>query len=472
MLATLLLDYLDHRRLPAATWEDSTALHRALCEAAPELYLHLLADPRADVSHKRQVLLTLITHPAARGIDWRRMVEMLGRLPPAEGLQVLDVLRTSMTNRRRAREVGLAFLLGHAQFPNLAAGHRQRLIRLFRHVLGERTWSACCRYLANKPPEGEAFLQRKLLRFATDETVARETLAFLAGVAFTPTHPLLMKSAAARRSIREGAGLPRETLFGLRVRFQPRPTDSQIRLLAGVEETATRADGPLTALYKKALFGELSQEAAAQQLAAQHEHLVGLLPLVETRLALVLDLSGSAVSSGERMYHPSALGLALARMLQQHVREVSLHLVGGSSLVEGAAVTALENGMLLRPQGASDLASGILEAARQHSPEGGRPQAILVITDGYENLRQGDAAEVVRGLRQLGLTMPVYQLLPLFAASEDVSQRALGEPIQVLPVEHEVGVGEVLARLRLSAGGPAQLSEPELEQVRRLVVAQ
>jgi hypothetical protein len=465
MLATLLLDYLDHRRLPAVTWEDATALHRALCEAAPELYLHLLADPRADVSHKRQVLLTLITHPAARGIAWRSMVEVLRRLPPAEGLQVLDVLRTSMTNRRRAREVGLAFLLGHAQFPDLAAGHRQRLIRLFRHLLGERTWSSCCRYLANKPPEGEAFLRRKLLRFATDETLARETLAFLAGVAFTPTHPLLVKSAAARRSIGEGAGLPRETLFGLRVRFQPRPTDSQIRLLAGVEETATRADGPLTALYKKALFGELSQEAAAQQLAAQHEHLVATLPLVETRLALVLDLSGSAVSSGERMYHPAALGLALARVLQQRAREVSLHLVGGA-LHAGDAALSLENGALLRPQGASDLASGILEAARQ------QPQAILVITDGYENLRQGDAAEVARGLRQLGLTMPIYQLLPLFAASEDVSQRVLGEPIQVLPVEHETGVGEVLARLLLADGGPAQLSAQELEQVRRLVVAQ
>ena len=99
-------------------------------------------ERRADVSHKRQVLLTLITHPAARGIDWRRIVEMLRRLPAALGLQVLDVLRTSMTNRRRAREVGLAFLLGHAQFPDLAAGHRQRVIRLLKHVLGERTWSS------------------------------------------------------------------------------------------------------------------------------------------------------------------------------------------------------------------------------------------------------------------------------------------------------------------------------------------
>lgn len=465
MLSTLLIDYLNHRRLPAAKWEDATALHRALCEAAPELYLHLLADPRADVSHKRQVLLTLITHPAARGIDGRRVVEMLRRLPAAQGLQVVDVLRTSMTNRRRARKVGLAFLLGHAQFPDLAAGHRQRVIGLLRHLLGERTWSSCCRYLANKPPEGEAFLQRKLLRFTADEKLARETLAFLAGVAFTPTHPLLVKSEAARKNIREGAGLPRETLFGLRVRFQPRPTDSQIRLLAGVEEATTRADGPLTALYKKALFGELSQEAAAQQLAAQQEQLVAALPLVETRLALVLDLSGSAVSSGERMYHPAALGLALARMLQQRVSKFSLHLVGGSSPVEGAALS-LGDGALLRPQGASDLATGILKAARQ------QPQAILVITDGYENLRQGDAADVVRGLRQLGLTMPVYQLLPLFAASEDVSQRALGEPIQVLPVEHEAGVGEIMARLLLSDGGPAQLSAPELEQVRRLVVAQ
>src|SRR5579885_1254931 len=52
MLATLLVDYLDHRRLPITRWENAADLHRALYEASPELYLHLLADPRADLSHK------------------------------------------------------------------------------------------------------------------------------------------------------------------------------------------------------------------------------------------------------------------------------------------------------------------------------------------------------------------------------------------------------------------------------------
>ncbi len=463
MLATLLVDYLDHRRLPITRWENAADLHRALYEASPELYLHLLADPRADLSHKRHVLLNLLTQPAARHIGWQRIVEMLRRLPAVEGLQVLDVLRTSMTNRRRAREVGLAYLLGHPQFPDLAAGHRQRLIGLLRHLLGERTWSSCRRFLANTSPEGEAFLQRKLLRFAADARLARETLAFLAGVAFTPTHPLLAKSVATRIKFDEGVGLPRETLFGLRVRFQPRPTDNQIRLMAAAEETATRADGPLTTLYKKAFFGELAPEGLpVDQGTVIQTRPSGALPPLEASIALVLDLSGSAASSGERLYHPAALGLALARIIQRGVRAVSLHLVGGTTDAEGSV--SLASGALPRPQGASDLATGILEAARQ------RPRAILVITDGYENLRQGDAADVVRGLRQLGLTMPVYQLLPLFAAGEDVSQRALGEPIQLLPVEHEAGVGEVLARLLLATGGTTPLSAAELEQVQRLVV--
>src|SRR5262249_27810017 len=103
--------------------------------------------------------------------------------------QVVEVLRTSRTNSHRARQVGLAFLLGHEQFPELAATHRQRVIRLLKHVLGERSWSSACRFLASSTPEGERFLQRKLLGHAPDAALAREALLFLAGAEVTPTHP-------------------------------------------------------------------------------------------------------------------------------------------------------------------------------------------------------------------------------------------------------------------------------------------
>lgn len=455
MEKTLLVEYLNHHRNPLAGWADGATCHRRLCESAPEFYLHLLADARAELSQKRCILLNLITHPAARGTPRQRIVALLHRLPVVEALQVVEVLRTSMTNGHRACEIGRAFLLGHEQFPELAATHRQRVIRLLRHVLGERSWSSACRFLASSTPEGEHFLQRKLLRYAPDAAVAREALLFLAGVAVTPTHPTLVKSIAARRDIEQGSGLPRDTLFGLRERFQPKPPDSKIRYLAAVDAPPTRTDGPLTALYKKGFFGEQPPETLAQEATKRLAEMTAPLPQMDMRLALVLDLSGSMASSGERLYHPAALSLALARILQQRVRMLSFHQVGGEA--------DLETGALPQPQGASDLAEGILAAARQH------PQAILVISDGYENVRQGDADEVVRGLRLLGFTMPIYQVVPLFAATEDLSQRRLGNSLQVLPMEHEAGVSELLVRLKLSAD-TAPLSLVEQGQIQELLL--
>ena len=68
----------------------------------------------------------------------------------------------------------------------------------------------------------------------------------------------------------------------------------------------------------------------------------------------------------------------------------------------------------------------MLAAAREH------PEAILVCTDGYENVRQGDTAAVVEGLRQLGLSLPIFQVVPLFAAGEDLTRRRLSEACERL----------------------------------------
>jgi hypothetical protein len=77
---------------------------------------------------------------------------------------------------------------------------------------------------------------------------------------------------------------------------------------------------------------------------------------VDLPVAVVLDLSGSAVSSGERLYHPAALGLALVGLLEQCVEQVTVFQVGGSVPLDGRR--------LPRPQGPTDLATAVVQAAR------------------------------------------------------------------------------------------------------------
>ena len=131
---------------------------------------------------------------------------------------------------------------------------------------------------------------------------------------------------------------------------------------------------------------------------------------------------------------------------------VSLHQVGGTDETFPA------------PQGTTDLASAIIEATRE------KPQVMLVITDGYENARQGDAAEVIRGIRQLGLEMPIYEVVPVFTFAEDLSQRRLGELAVTLPIEHEDEVHELIVRILLAATDDT-LSPTQMKLIEQLLFA-
>lgn len=477
---SLLLAYLDGRRRPFTADPTAGSWHRAIWAEEPELYLELLADPAADVSQRREVLANLLAEPVPQRIAREDILQQLRAQPVEEALQVLEAVRQSRRNGGRARVLGLSFLLGHEQLAKLAATHRTRLVRLLRHLLGERTWSSVvrclrtgavsdraaespgllARWLGHKPSrqaaDPEAFLNQTVLRFARDPATAREALRVLAGDdTVQPTDPLLARRLEARRDLSKGAGLPRATLFGLRGTFHPRFPAGQVRALSAAASAAVAVhqDGPLTGLFKRSLApgGEPpSPEVVSEKVAAT----AATLPPITATLALVLDLSGSAASSGERANHPAALGLALTALLRDRVREVRLYQVGGDQTLNGSAVA--------RPQGETDLATAIVSAARE------QPEAILICTDGYENVRQGDAAAVVRGLRQLGWATPIYQIAPLFVAGEDLARRRLGEEVPILTVSHEREAGELLARVLL-AHAPEILGADDLTRLRRLL---
>lgn len=380
-----------------------------------------------------------------------------------------------------SREIGLRFLLGHPELPALAANHRQAVIALFRHFLGERKWSAVTRALRAPSEENERFLQRSVLRYAAMPTVARETLGFLSGqgkvphateapartpwllvpwitrkavpattpAEFRPTDVLLQRRLAARRYLSEGEGLSHEVLTGLRGTYHRGVSMHQVRLLAAAKRPL-RADGPLTSLYKSLLTEKALPQMARERLTSREMPTL----VIPARVAVVLDLSASTVSSGERLHHPAALGQAVTRRLRAGVSDVSVHRVGGASSV---------GDLFAAPNGETDLATAVLRSGQE------RPDAIVVITDGYENVREGDLAHVVAGLRRLGTTTPVFEVLPVFTPAEDIRSRCLGADIVPLPVHHEKGVGELLARIYL-ATRPDTLNPEELTLVGQFLI--
>ena len=473
MKTVLLPRFLENRRQPLASEAGIPDLLDELCRQAPELCANVLADATTHVSQRAQLLAGLV-HTE---IDLPVICQALHSLPDTDLLQVLDGLRQHRRNGRRARQLGLRLLLGHERLAKLAATHRLRLVRIFKHLLGERTWSALRRFLRDPSPEGDRFLQRVVLRFATDPVKVQEVLYFLTGLGFKPAEPTrkpwlvvpwlrpeqteitvtdesLRQSLAARRSLEAGEGMPRDTLFGIRGTYHRGTTKKLVRQLSASQPRRERVDGPLAAELKKALAVDNGATSFVDIVAGQAWPTQQTLPLANIKAAVVVDLSSSALSSGERLYHPAALGLAMVGLLQQWLDRVDVFQVGGSLSLDGQR--------LVRPLGVTDLATAILQAARTE------PEVIVLITDGYENLRQGDAAQVVEGIRRLERTTTVYQVVPVFTAADNLAQRRLGESIPLVPVEHESATGELMARMLL-AKEPESISAATMQSVTQLL---
>src|SRR5579859_5074815 len=99
MQKSILLEYLNCRRTPLTHHEGAVALHRALCESAPEFYMSLLADPATDPSHRREIFVNLLGHSAAQGIERQQILAVLHLLSADEALQVLGVVHDLRINR-------------------------------------------------------------------------------------------------------------------------------------------------------------------------------------------------------------------------------------------------------------------------------------------------------------------------------------------------------------------------------------
>jgi hypothetical protein len=149
-------------------------------------------------------------------------------------------------------------------------------------------------------------------------------------------------------------------------------------------------------------------------------------PVRYASLGVLVDASESMAGSAEQKLRPMATVLALRDMLQ-HVGRASVVVCGG-------AVNA-SDWMTVRPCGHTSLAEGLLDLVAE------RPEAIFVLSDGYENRSQGRFAEVVAALRAIGCDIPIVHLSPVFAAEAGGVRELAKGLVPTLPVERPAGLG-------------------------------
>jgi hypothetical protein len=152
------------------------------------------------------------------------------------------------------------------------------------------------------------------------------------------------------------------------------------------------------------------------------------------RVGIVVDASASMSGNRTQAMRPAAAALAMRDMLQY---------VGESSRVHWCGGGFGESDRLVQPMGDTALADTLIEALSA-DPE---PEAVFVISDGYENAPAGRFAEVMTHVREIGVQTPIYHLNPVFAAeSRGVRELAPNEGVPTLPVQQPSALGPTFIR--------------------------
>ena len=169
------------------------------------------------------------------------------------------------------------------------------------------------------------------------------------------------------------------------------------------------------------------------------------IPLRFKRVAVLVDVSASMIGHQTQSHRPIAAALALRDALSAMADHATVITCDGR---EAAPYDLIE------PRGDTSLAAGLVVALR------GQPDAVFVISDGYENAPAGRMAEVVRAARRLGVNTPISHFSSVFAKetggvralSDDVPAFALSKPDEValgmlkvaLETDVERGIGILL----------------------------
>jgi len=332
-------------------------------------------------------------------------------MPADDVLTVFLALRRRRINRKPARRFMLDYLLNHPCLEDLALRRRPAWIDCLEHALGRDTARGALAIL-QRGKCNDPYVRRNLLRFAGDKDRAAKALISLCGSSRPAVMPRLPRYAVYHQRFEQVE------------QRSPRPKTVTATNRGDIAAT-------LVHLYRGGPNEELSRAVDAYAEAACQ-----LAPRFDGTVSLVLDVSGSTQGYGEREYCCVSQSVALHMVLKRCCATLHVHQVGGS-------------GAPPRPEGSTDLASSVLDALAD------RPDVVMVISDGYENVRAGDLAGVVASLPTAGIAVPIVFCHSKFTEKDDLALRRPAPGLAELQFWHEDDFVDVLHEVFSMAGGDA-----------------
>jgi hypothetical protein len=394
------------RRGAGAAWKDRT-VHAEAWSLDPELYA-LSALDGVQPGQAQRVLFQIL-HASHRGLGagtratLDRVVRvLLAAAAPRRALDVFLALRQARANHKHASRAIVGYLLeGDAAAP-LVAAHRRPVADCLEHALGRDTARGIAKKLEAGP--GASPPMPKPLRDAKDPERARAVFAYAFGRGPRPR--------SGRRDL--DAGLP-----------APGPERAPRTITA---ESRGEISAALVSMYRGGRTADL-----ARAVERGVERVARGLPRHAGRLGIVLDASASTAGYGEREYCIVAQSVALAKVLERCCESAVVRVVGGQ-------------GDPPRPGGLTDLAGAVLDVLEA------RPDAVAVITDGYENVYPGDLQAVLESLRGAGIATPVVVCHSKFTDKDDLEFRRPAGGAREVEFWHERDFRRVALAAMFAAG--------------------
>ena len=428
----------------------SATAHDNLLENNRSLYAALLNLPGLSDFDAIQIITRLLAVTSTKDtkvsltekqLEDKLIGEKLPYLKVETVLEGFQQLVNLKVNNQRTSGWIKRYILGSPQLELWAITHRKQLGTLLRHAMGKQVAQTCVHFiLRTHPTEHEAtYLNQHIYKYIGDNvqqlveevflfvfkalTYFKQDNPFIKLVSRQPSaeHELLTAYFKAREDIQAGSVLPYKTLRGIASIYHPKMDAKQIKRIArkskvkrevanGETPTDNTLVGQIRNFYLNGEDSKIFQKVIAE---------ANRLPHWNAHVTLILDLSHSMTGTGTRAYNSTAIAMAIREVLSKKTDALTVLNIGSTEDVRYPT-----------PNGATNLANALLKAYEN------APDVILVVTDGYENMEQGDAAAILKATKSMGLDIPVLHILPAFTVRENYTHR---QPLGDVPVILETG---------------------------------
>lgn len=371
-------------------------------------------------------------------------------------------------NNARTRRIVLSSILNHPNIELWSVKYKNKLSKILTHMWGTKVTGVIRKILTNNDHKNlnrddSSFVKKHITRYIdeliihVDKDAIFDCVAFILGIRGNSELPLLKAFENAKSDIKHGAPLPLEVLEGIASQYHPNVTKADLLNLANKAKTITTKQAkniqrvakqagvkvkfdPLKSnmvdLYIYAFEMGMSNDIT-NALEKKAEKVSGSLPFRYNNIGILVDDSESERGSETQKLRPLASTLATRDVLfkcglkRAHIATVSKR-----------STTPFN---LMRPVGDTSLAEGLIALLQKE------PDAVFVISDGYENAPSGRFHEALSLARKIGCRTPVYHVNPVASSDSGHGTRQLSKNVPVIPVNKPESIGLGLFKAALAA---------------------